>query len=290
MSREFEKKLKKLELISTVPTVVLEILNALKNPNVKVGEAVELISIDQCITAKVLRVVNSPFYGFPRKISTIGEAIGILGFQAIRNMIITMSVFTAVSSGNNSDRDRLFFWRHSLACGVIAKIISDFLNIRNSDEMFICGLVHDIGKIVIKEHFPVEHKEMFLRFKRENKVSWRIEKDVLGCEHGKIGALIAQRWNFPDVVCESILNHHFPEKSERFNEAVYTVNLADALTFRENLGSLFNKTEEDVPRFSLHAFEVLGKKLRVFIDSKKFKETFRKEMESSEVFFSLINS
>jgi len=282
------KKLEKIENISTVSTAVSSILKSLEDPNISVREAAQLLSQDHAITARVLQIVNSPLYGFPKEIYTIERAFIILGFQAVKNIVISMLTITQISEQRTprSKANRKAFWVHSLACGVMAKIISKFLGIGNPEELFVCGLVHDIGKVIIEEYFQEDYSEISIRITKDNKTSWEIEKDVIGCEHGEIGGFIAEKWNLPTAICESIAKHHYPEQQTNCSEEVAIIHIADALTYRENLKNPVSKHKGGISKTSFKTLGIPGRNLKGFIECEDFTKQFRKELEKSEIFLS----
>jgi len=282
------KKLEKIENISTISTAVSSILKSLENPSISIREAAQLLSQDHAITARVLQIVNSPLYGFPKEIYTIERAFIILGFQAVKNIVISMLTITQLSEqkGPRSKASRKAFWVHSLACGVMAKTISKFLGIGNPEELFVCGLVHDIGKVVIEEDFQESYSEISRRIAVEEKEALEIEKDVLGCEHGEIGGLIAEKWNFPQAICESIAKHHYPDQQTSCIAEVSIIHIADALTYRDNFKNPISKHKGKISESSFKTLGIPGRNLQGFIQCEDFTKQFRKELEKSEIFLS----
>jgi HD-like signal output (HDOD) protein len=157
---------KTLESISTIPTlsIVLDKLaRLLQNPQTSAEEIGRAITTDQALASKVLKLVNSAFYGFPGKIGTITHAVVILGFSTVKNIVLTASIFDAFSNRKNqgSEFSMEKFWTHSIGCGAASQTIAKHIGFKEKEECFIAGLIHDIGKIILCHYFHEEFEACF---------------------------------------------------------------------------------------------------------------------------------
>ncbi len=156
---ELKKRLSNIENLPTLPIVAKNVIKLTQNPDSTAFEIAEAISQDQAMATKVLKTANSAYYGFPRKINTINYAIVVLGLNNIKNIVFSASIMERFSSiGKNLLFDRRDFWQHSLLCGIISKKISEHIGIKNSEEIFMCGLLHDFGKLILDNFFHEEEE------------------------------------------------------------------------------------------------------------------------------------
>ena len=189
------------------------------------------------LAARLLKLVNSSFYGFPQRISTITGAIVLLGFDAIRNLLLTTSVFDLFANRRKTSLIRQEqFWDHSLGCAVGAKVIGNYLRYDKVEELFVSGLLHDIGKIVEMIFLPQAFKEINDLVKDQNILMIMAEEKILGYSHPQIGNLLAEKWNLPPKLISVILHHHQPSEAGRFVLEAAIVHLADILCRSIDIG------------------------------------------------------
>ena len=227
----------RVEDLPTLPRTVLKITELVNDPKSSARDLARIITDDQVLAARLLRLVNSSFYGFPQRISTITGAIVLLGFDAIRNLLLTTSVFDLFPNRRNSRLIRQEqFWDHSLGCAVSAKILGDHLRYDKVEELFVAGLLHDIGKIVEMIFLPEAFKQIVNLVKDENVLMVAAEETILGYSHPEVGMLLAEKWNLPPKLTSVILHHHQPSEAGRFALESAIVHLADILCRSLNIG------------------------------------------------------
>lgn len=224
--------------LPALPQIVTQILERTRDPNCPAREIVRLISRDQALVIRILRLVNSAYYGFSRKIATINLAVAILGYRAVQNLVLNVglaSMFRDIM--NSTDARRVELFEHSMECAVLAKAIAARLPALEvqQDEAFTAGLLHDIGKIVLEQHAPGEAMHVAAAQEEKGMSSLEAEKEILGVDHAAIGEWIAMRWNIPTRLREAILYHHRPhaalEKAPGAYNLVKVIALADQIYY-----------------------------------------------------------
>lgn len=227
--------LKRIRDIPSLPDVVNRILSIISQPNTPASEIARLISYDPGLTSKVLRMVNSAAYGFQRQISSIQHGIMILGFNNVRGLVLSASIFKlfeghAHPGGLNHQK----FWEHSLGTAVAARLLAKSLRIPDADDVFSAAMLHDIGKVVLDVYFKQEYRQVLDQARKHQlpmhgSSFYRLEEAILGVTHANIGNFLAAKWKMPMGITEVILHHHHPENAEHCKPLVYLVALANEL-------------------------------------------------------------
>jgi putative nucleotidyltransferase with HDIG domain len=213
--------------LPSIPVVLTEVNKLLNNDGTSATELGEVISKDQGLVTKILVVANSPLYGIPRRVSTIDFAIVILGFNHIKNIVISLSMMEAFKAIHGIKFNQRKFWQHSLLTALTSKKISDDLGYYFSGEAFTAGLLHDLGIPIIYKFFNKEYLEIIEKQKESGKSFLEIEEEVLGTTHCKIGEFLINKWNLPNALADVVANHHKPGTPSEFSEITSVVHLAD---------------------------------------------------------------
>jgi putative nucleotidyltransferase with HDIG domain len=238
-----EKKLKsvidKIHNLPTPPIVFTQITKVINNPNTSAYEIGAIIAEDPALTAKVLKLTNSSYYGISRTITNVKQAIVILGLDAVKSLVISASVFDAFSKNSALDREYLeYFWRHSLLVAIMAKTLSRFIKrgfLHESEIAFSGGLLHDIGKLIIISHLAEEYSKIkTIMEKRPSYSEIDIESSVLQFSHSDLGSYMAAKWNLPGEICFAILNHH-SEEAIPVDSFAAVIHLADQLAHKSEI-------------------------------------------------------
>jgi putative nucleotidyltransferase with HDIG domain len=278
-----EKKLDNIKDLSSLTVVANNIIQMTRNPKTSALEVADAISQDPALTSRILRIANSAIYGFPQKITTVHHCIVILGFANIRNIIITASVFDKFpSKSHNTQFDREGFWEHSLACAITSKMLAKRLGMKNGDEAFIWGLLHDIGKIVLDTYFNVEFNNVIELTKEKDLHIREAEEQVFGFDHALVGGIVAEKWNLPTVLINVIRFHHNPSLAKESTRMATIVHIADILCRSKGIG---NGGDTTIPVTDKGSIKLLG------VDSqtmKQFLSDMDEEFKSVDSFLPLI--
>lgn len=232
-NKQLKERLSKITNLPTLPTVANNVIKLTQNPDSTAFEIAEAISQDQSLATKVLKTANSAYYGFPEKITTINYAIVVLGLNNIKNIVLSASIMERFSKiGKNLLIDRRDFWKHSLLCGIISKKISGHLGLKNAEEMFMCGVLHDFGKMILDSFFHNEFADALEMSEGKNISLLEAENKVFGFDHAGVGALLLKRWNLPPLLVKAVKFHHSPDDSLNAFRTASIVHVADYLCHR----------------------------------------------------------
>ena len=224
--------------IPTLPAVYRELLRRLQDEEVTVPAVAEIIARDQALTARILRLVNSAFYGCHEEITKIKRAVVVLGLRAVRNTALATGVFDYFrdeTKGRAGDPTR--FWEHSVAVAVIGRTLAASRLPRHQDEAWVAGLLHDVGKLVEKRYFP-EDFDHIRQVAAEQGLPWyECEGRLFAVNHAQIGKAILKGWNFPAAVVEAVHLHHTPEAARRNPQLTALVHVADVLAYGMGYGA-----------------------------------------------------
>jgi putative nucleotidyltransferase with HDIG domain len=256
---DLKRLIARVEDLPTLPRTVLRITEMVNDPRASARDLSRIITDDQVLTARLLKLVNSSFYGFPQRVSTVTGAIVLIGFDAIRNLLLTTSVFDLFPSRTSKDRRiQESLWDHSLGCAIGAKAIGEALRHERLEELFVAGLLHDIGKIVEMTVLPDPFSRITARVAEGRLLMAAAEAEILGCTHSDVGRLLAQRWNLPAKLISLIEHHHNPPAAGAWAVEASIVHLADILARALGLGS---GGDDRIPRLDPAAWELLKLKI-----------------------------
>jgi putative nucleotidyltransferase with HDIG domain len=192
-----------------VPQIAFRAIQLLNNPETDVSSLAQVISSDQALTAKVLRLCNSAFYGLSRQVTTISEAVVIVGFSSLKSLVLMLTTQSSMNKGLLGYKiGPGEFWRHSLNTAEITRFLAQHTGANNPEEAFIAGLIHDIGKMALNQYALPEVYRATNLSQKERLPIHEAETQVLGFDHADVGAALTERWNFPPVLVEAIRRHH----------------------------------------------------------------------------------
>ena len=200
-----------LENLPTLPAVATRLLGlTARASKANAPEVGRIIQSDQTLTARVLRLVNSPHYSLGRPIGTVAEAVVLMGFEAIHNSVLSIQVFDMFAQDQESTFDRRSFWKHAVGVGCCAELLSEYLGGKERDQAFVAGLLHDIGKVALDVCFPADFARAMELVRERGMPSVVAEQREIGADHTLVGKRLAEAWRLPDDLTRSIWLHHQP--------------------------------------------------------------------------------
>lgn len=233
--KSFEKVnnvLSKVRDIPSLPEVVTKVMELVSNPNSSAAELSRVIAHDPGLTTRVLRLVNSAYYGFPKQISSIQQSIMILGFTTMRGLVLSTSIFKIFSPKDakaGKTLDYKDFWKHSISTALCARVIANKTGLTEGGEAFSCGILHDIGKVVFDQYGHSDYVDVFklLKPNYSSEEMIKAEEEIIGMNHAEIGYRLADKWNLPESLSESIRCHHNPLDSVSNTKLIGVIYLAN---------------------------------------------------------------
>jgi len=207
--------------LPTLPGVLDEVSKLVEDPDASTEAIAKVISRDQVLSAKVLKMVNSPIYGFPGRIGTIQHALVLLGFNVIRGIIISTSVFDMMVAAMKG------LWEHSLGVATASNIVARNAGFDDPEEYAVAGLLHDLGKVVTAVQLPELHDTILETVRERDLTYFRAEKAVLGFGHDRINAWLARHWHLPGNIREAMSRHHSPHLAEFYKPVACVVHIGD---------------------------------------------------------------
>ena len=208
--------------LPTLSTVASKLISVTADDNSTVKEIAELISMDISISTKILKIVNSTFYSFPQKIGTVQQAVSILGRNAVRNLVLSFSFLKVVPDDEKEVFDYERFWEQSLAAGVSAKLIMKNVSSEKTEEIFVAGLLQNIGELFLARCFPQKYEKVISLMANNEMSLVAAETSVFGTDHTFIGSQMASKWGFPQSLYECIAHHHSPDDYEGSDKKIKT--------------------------------------------------------------------
>ena len=240
-------KVGRIKSLAPLPKLAQRIMEISHDPNSTPKDLADIIQRDQVLTAKILKIVNSAYYGFPRKIGHIDRAIIVLGFNEVNNITLAACLMQVYPIGGESPYfDREAFWLHSLSTAFIARSLSSQIPALNPREAFVVGLLHDIGMVVLDQQFREIFNHVLALAKEKNQPLYEISREVLNTDHAEIGGIIADSWNLPSNLVNAIQYHHKPMLARKDQYEVHLAHIANYMSHKYGVGSSGNPVL-DVP-------------------------------------------
>lgn len=235
-------------LVASPPTVYFKLKQALENPDATFEDFAKIISNDPALAARLLKIVNSPFYGMSSKVETITHALNIIGTSELSDLALATSVISKFQGMPEDLVTLRDFWVHSIAVGLAARRIARHLRADNEERYYLAGMMHDIGRLVLFKEAAEKAKEALSEFYRSGDSMLDAEKKVLGFNHAEVGATLLREWKVPASLVEAIQFHHDPFQSQSHTLEAGIVHVADFMVYEMGLG---NSGEPTLP--ALHS-------------------------------------
>ncbi len=252
---QIRRKIQKIDAkLPETPTIITELNEVIADPFATSNDVAQVVNKSPSLAALLLRIVNSAYYGFPSRIDRISRAVTIIGTKEISGLALGICVMRAFNDIPTNAIDMQAFIRHSLACGIVARIVAALKNMEQAEQLFVSGLLHDIGKLIVYKYYP-EHAVAYLRMAAESGNSvFRTEQRVIGLNHAQIGLYLLNKWRLPLELENNIGFHHAPAKASDPIKAGI-VHLGDLIANGLGIGS---SGERSIPFFDDSVLDIIG--------------------------------
>lgn len=263
--------------LPSMPAVCSELTKALQHPDSSVYDISDIIRIDPSLAARLLRLANSVFYGFPSEVGSLEQAVQLLGLREIRDLVLATSVIQTFAKIPPSLVNLESFWKHSVACGLASALVARERNQPEPERYFAAGLLHDIGRLAMFLGAPEESSVILERCEKENLLPCKVESEILGFDHATLGGELLRSWNLPRPLVQMVRCHHNPVKTSVPPVDIFIVHYADFICTTLELGDTGEKVISPlIPPPGLRNFVLEDERLVAFVEEL--------EMQCEEVF------
>jgi len=225
-----EKLIDRSGKLGSLPAIVYRVFDVMDDPKSTASQIGRVINDDPALTARLLKLVNSPFYGFTRKVDTVYRAVALIGHKELRSVVVAASAIKAFDGIPSELVSMPVFWKRSLTTAVVARVLAAFKREKEIERYFIAGLLHDIGSLLLYLQLPEEMTHVLHQHQSDGIALLKAEKNVLGYDHAQVGGALLKKWNLPPLTCAAVRFHPAPEKApEAERKAAYMVQLAKSI-------------------------------------------------------------
>lgn len=267
------------ELIS-LPEVALRVNELANDPDSTADDMAAVITQDPALVVRMLKVANSAYYGLSNEVETVTRAVNVLGTNKIRDLVLSSSASQAFDGIPNDLITMQDFWHHSLYCGLLAQILSKKSNKTNSESIFIAGLLHDIGQLLMFNQRPEKSHEVILLLMEgsEELETFEAERHIFGFDHMQVGGELVKNWKLAPVLQECVEFHHLPQNAKDFPAEVALINIANAVAVMADFDSM--NEDDEIPMINPISWELTGLSIADLPDAIKEAQEEIKEIEA----------
>ena len=252
-----DKLIKEIKQLVSLPTVCLKVNQMVDDESCSASDIGKVISNDVSLSARLLKIANSAFYGYPSKIETISRAVTIIGGTELRALVLATAAIETFENIPIDVASMDSFWRHSLQTGIVSRLIAKKCKISHGEQMFVAGLLHDIGHLVLFQKYPELEKDVLVNAILKDKETHAEENNVFGFDHAYLGGELLKDWGLPSSLVVPVKYHHQPASAEEHKPEAAIVHIANIVAKNYQLGAYardFNQLEIDKTACSLIGF------------------------------------
>ena len=253
--KNYKKKLAESDItLPEVPSIIFELNEVIANPMSSADDIAQVVQKSPSLAAILLKIANSPFYGFPSKIDKISSAVILIGTREIAGLALGLSVLSTFDKIPKKLLDMFSFLKHSVACGIVSRMLASHKGISQTEQFFVSGLLHDLGRLILYCNFPEDSRNILNLSGTTNNLLYEVERDYLGCNHSHVAKFLIKKWKLPISLENNVFYHHNPSEAPQPVPATL-VHLADIITNGLGIGT---SGERFVPPLDTEAWDGLG--------------------------------
>jgi len=241
--------------VYSLPLFYERLNEAINHPRTSIDDIAKIITEDQGLTARLLRLANSPLFGWFGKVDSINKAVTIIGTQQLRDLALAASVMGVFTGIPPELMSMASFWRHSVACGIIARTLATWRRETNVERFFVAGILHDVGQLMMATTIPPVLMELMQQSRDTKRPFHLTELDRLGFDHADAGGALLRSWKIPANIADPVEHHHHPSRAEQFPLEAATIHLSDLICQAMDYGQT---GEWCVPALDAAAWDRLG--------------------------------
>lgn len=222
--------------VYSLPILYERLVQTINHPRSSVADITKIITEDAGLSSSILKLANSPMFGYHRNNDSISKAISIIGTQQLRDMALAIFVSGVFSDIPDDLIDMTSFWQHSITCGTVARILATYRRDTNVERFFVAGILHDVGQLILCTRAPEVVRKMIVTSKTSGDPHFHLQRSQLGFDHGDVGGGLLKRWKIPAIITEPVTYHHAPERSRLYPLETSLIHVADVISHAMQVG------------------------------------------------------
>ncbi|MBF0588330.1 MAG: HDOD domain-containing protein [Magnetococcales bacterium] len=255
MSKSLEQLVSATSSIVSPPDLYYRMEEKISDPTCSLDGVGEILQEDPGLTARLLRIANSPFYGFTHPVTTITRALATIGVKQLRDLVLASSMVNMFKEAPSDLIDLDAFWRHSVTCGLVARTVAVFRKENNVESFYVTGLLHDLGRLVLLQMEPEAFRESMKHANNCGMLLYEAEREIMGFNHAELGGALLRHWNLPTGLYLPIACHHMPDEGVEYPIESAIIHLSDVIAHAMAIGA---SGEVFIPPLSPEAWDLIG--------------------------------
>jgi len=239
------------------PDVCMRLFELIHSPTTGAKQIAEVINLDPNLTARLLRMANSCFYNFSRKVDTVSRAVTVIGNSELYQLVLSISAVKTFANLPNELVKMDTFWRHSVYTGLLARALAIRANVLHPERLFVSGMMHDLGSLVLYSQRPDAMRDVLMVANGDEEVLYQAEQERFHFTHASVAAHMMEQWHLPEVLIEAIRWHHEPERAVQASIEAHILYLANHLVNESEQGNFMGSPKADI-QLSQAMLEIIG--------------------------------
>ncbi|MDD5286491.1 MAG: HDOD domain-containing protein [Desulfuromonadaceae bacterium] len=232
----FEYLVNDAAVVYSLPLIYERLNQVISHPRSSIYDITKILTEDVGLSSRILRLANSPMFGYYSKIDSIAKAVTIIGTQQLRDMALAVSVMGIFRGIPENLFNMTSFWQHSITCGIIARLLATYRRDANVERFFLAGMLHDVGQLILCTRAPDLVREMIAGSRESGEPHFVIQRSIMGFDHGDVGGELLKQWKIPAIITEPVACHHAPGRAELYPMETSLMHVADVIGHAMQVG------------------------------------------------------